>query len=62
MEYEEPVLWLIMVEYETGMKIEWTLDFSAKAVLEKMELRYPGRVMGYYDEEDNYIRTRIIND
>ena len=62
MEYKEPVWWLIMVELGDDVKIEWTLDFSVTAALEKIELRYPGRVIGYYDEDDNYIRTRIIND
>jgi hypothetical protein len=62
MEYEEPVLWLILVDLEAGVKTEWILDFSAKMAMERLELRYPGRVIGYYDEDNNYIRTRIIND
>ena len=62
MEYEEPVFWLILVELDQGVKTEWMIDFNAELAMEKVEFKYPGRVIGYYDEDDNYIRTRIIND
>jgi hypothetical protein len=62
MEYDEPVLWLILVDVETGVKTMWTMETNVELAVEKMELLHPGRVIGYYDEDDNYIKTRIIND
>jgi hypothetical protein len=62
MEYGEPVLWLILVDFEAGVKTMWTLETNVELAVEKMEFKYPGRVIGYYDEDDNYIRTRTIND
>jgi len=62
MSSEEPVWWLVLVEHDDDMKIEWVMEFNAESAVEMVESRYPDRVIGYYDEDDNYIRTRIIND
>ena len=50
------------MEHDDDMKIEWVMEFNAESAVEIVESRCPGRVIGYYDEDDNYIRTRIIND